>query len=162
VIENPNASVDAIVKYLDEQDSRLSESAVGKRLAELLNSNRIERTIVVRDWTGAGFPFRYRIDVTADMKEIRLGRGGAPKEPQVVDSQKKLCAHVKDVLGRKYSKRLVVLDTTILLGGNADICVTVRAKDPDTVLSFVTEDLRNLGGVEATVTLQEAWTYGEP
>jgi DNA-binding Lrp family transcriptional regulator len=162
LIENPRMTVEAIVKYLDGHQVQLSESAVGKRLAELLNEKRLERMIVVRDWVAAGYPFRYRIDVKADMKELRLGRGGPAKEPQTIDSQKKLCAYIKDVLGRKYHGRLVVLDATILLGQKYDLFITVRAKNPKTILDFVTEDLRILGGVSETLSSQEAWTYGEP
>jgi len=161
VIENPSVTVEGIVKYLDEQDVQLSESAVGKRLAEL-NKSKLERIIVVRDWVAAGYPFRYRIDIKADMRELRLGRGGPAKEPQTIDSQKKLCAYIKDILGRKYHGRLVVLDATILLGQKYDLFITIRARDPKTVLDFVTEDLRILGGVADTLSSQEAWTYGEP
>jgi DNA-binding Lrp family transcriptional regulator len=162
VIENPATTVEGIVKYLDEQGVRLSESAVGKRVAELLNNGILERIIIIRDWVTVGYPFRYRIDVKADMKELRLGRGGPAKEPHAVDSQKKLGAYIKDVLSRKYVGRLVVLEVTILLGQQADLSITVRARDSRTVLNFVTEDLRALGGIEATMTSHEAWTYGEP
>jgi len=162
VIHNPRITVHGIVQRLDEHyKTPMSESAVQKRLAELLSQRRLERVIQVRDWTAADYSFRYRVDLKADMRELRLGRGGPPDDDQPVDSQKKLCHYVKEVLGRRYQGRLVILDVTILLGQQADLSITLRAKDSKAILDFVTEDLRVLGGVEATMTSHEAWTYGE-
>ena len=76
-------------------------------------------------------------------------------------TNKQLCAYIKDVLARRYQGRLVVLDVTILLGQQADISITLRVKEPKTILDFVTEGLRVLGGIEGTMTSQEPRTPGE-
>lgn len=162
-IQNPRTTVQGLVEQLDQQYKLpLSESAVQKRLSDLQSQHRLERAMLVRDWAAVGFPFRYRIDVKANMRELRLGRGGPPDDAQAVDSQKGLCSYIKDVLARRYQDRLVILETVILLGSKYDIAIMLRVKDPKTILDFVTEGLRILGGVGDTMTSHEAWTYGEP
>jgi DNA-binding Lrp family transcriptional regulator len=165
VIQYPKIAVQSLVKYLADAKIKLSESAVQKRFSDLVHQRRLERLTVVRDWVASGYPFRYRIDIKADMRALRDGNGGPPNEGGNIDSQKKLCAYIKDTLGREYRfrGRLVVVEAMILLGqAEADISITVRVKDPKTILEFVTEGLRVLRGVESSIAAHEAWTYGEP
>jgi hypothetical protein len=54
------------------------------------------------------------------------------------------------------------VDVTILLGQAYDLSLVIRARSPKAVFLFVTEGLRVLGGVQETMTYQEAWSYGEP
>jgi DNA-binding Lrp family transcriptional regulator len=164
VIENPRITVQGIMRQLADKQIKLSESSIQKRFSGLLTQKRLERMIVVRDWAASGYPLRYRIDIKANIQELLLGNGGPPNEGIKIDSQKKLCGYIKDNLAReyRYRGRLVVLDAMILLGHKeADISVTVRVKDPKTILEFVTEGLQILRGVKETVASHEAWTYGE-
>lgn len=165
VIQNPKISVQGLVKYLAEAKIRLSESAVQKRFSELVRQKRLERVTVVRDWVASGYPFRYRVDIKANMRALIAGEGGPPNDATRIDTQKRLCEYIVNTLGReyRYRGRLVVLDAVILLGQEkADISIAVRVKDPKTILEFVTEGLRVLGGVESSIAAHEAWTYGEP
>jgi DNA-binding Lrp family transcriptional regulator len=161
IIQNPRATVQGLVQQLEARHIRMSESAIQKRLADLLTEKRLERVMIVRDWVAAGYPLRYRINIKANMRELRLGRGGPPDDTQTIDSQKKLASYIKDVLARRYQDRLVILDVRILLGYDADLSVTLRTKDTKTIFEFVTEGLRVLGGVDSTMTSHEVWTYGE-
>jgi DNA-binding Lrp family transcriptional regulator len=163
VMQNPRISVEAIARQLDEDHSiTLSESTIQKRLAELLTKRVVERCIVVQNWNAAGFPLRYRIDAAADMRQLRIGRGGPLDDKAPISTQKELAVYIKDVLGRRYQNRLIILDVVIVFGrANSDISIIVRAKDPQDVFDFVTGGLRVLGGIVSTMTCQEAWIHGE-
>jgi len=164
VIQNPKVSVEAIAAQLNEDYSiDLSESTIQKRVADLLNDHVLERRIVVQNWNSAGYPFRYRIDAIADTGQLRLGRGGRLDDKTPVRTQQQLAEYIKNILGRQYQDRLVILDVAIVFGGaNADISITMRTREHRDVFEFVTGGLRDLGGIESTMTFQEPWIYGEP
>lgn len=227
VIDNPEATVEQIAQKLP-----FASSTVQKRLAAMLETDRLARVIEVRDWTAAEFPFRYRIDLlinqialrepagggpilpgsidpaiamAAVLKELReakalmvlnsadshgfnkedakaILRAGAttnmsaaleqgdddektapivlPKPIREINSQKRLAWYIKNQLSHvpAFKKRLVCLDVTILLGHQYDMTVTIRARDTDAALDYVTKGLRFLRGVSATMSTVEAWS----
>jgi DNA-binding Lrp family transcriptional regulator len=84
-----------------------------------------------------------------------------PQPEKDIYTQQELASYIKNVLGQSpaYTHQLVVESVTILLGGpDADLSILVRAKEPEIILSFVTDGLRVLGGVQSTTTSQEAWS----
>ena len=157
IIRQPKVTVEQLADELS-----LSPSTIQKHLSELFEGRHIERVIAVRDWAGAGFPLRARVDIRVNMRELKAGRGGLPDDEQKVDSQKKLAQYIAEIVPKQFRGRLVVEDVAILLGHDADLSLTIRVKDQKVVLDFVTEGLRMLGGVDATMTSFESWSYGEP
>jgi DNA-binding Lrp family transcriptional regulator len=155
VVRDAKVTVDQLAEELS-----LTASAIQKRLTALFDGRYIERVIAVRDWAGAGFPFRYRVDVQVNMRELKAGRGGLLDDQQRVDSQKKLGIYIAEIVPKQFRGRIVIEDVAILLG-RADLSVTVRVRDAQTILDFVTDGLRMLGGVEQTVTSFESWAYDE-
>jgi DNA-binding Lrp family transcriptional regulator len=158
IIHNPQATVDGIAEQV-----RMSSTAIQKRLGDLFNDNKLGRAIIVKDWNYAGYPFLYRVDIKANMRLLQLAQGGPPGDgDEQIDSQRKLANYIKDTLAKRYRGRLIVVDVTILLGQAYDLSLVIRARSPKAVFLFVTEGLRVLGGVQETMTYQEAWSYGEP
>ena len=136
-----------------------------------------ERTTII-DWEALGYPFQYRIDVHVDQEALHEPEfygappGEKPHEP--VDSWRRLVQHVmkdlipfveripaaKTISKKKFSKADVILENvTILLGQQANLTVTVRARSQDAVMMFVVDGLRAMRGVKTTSASHEAWPY---
>jgi hypothetical protein len=65
----------------------------------------------------------------------------------------------KTVTKKKFSRNDLILENvTILLGQQADLTVTLRARDQEAVLTFVVDGLRTMRGVRMTSTSHEAWS----
>ena len=176
VIRNPQASVEFITTQVE-----FAASTVQKRLADMLDNERLARIIQVRDWSAAGYPLRYRIDLKVDQVALRQNRGGPdselpepnadeetefvrgplPRPTRPISSQKKLARYIKNQLAQHYRGRLVCLDATILLGQEFDMSLTIRARDTQVILDFVTNGLRVLGGVQSTMSSHEAWSCSD-
>ena len=161
IIRNPQITVESIAEFLG-----IPESTVSKRLADMLRERQLARIIEIRDWTAFGYPLRYRIDIKVNQRELRMGRGGPPEaDAPKIANQKQLATYIKDtlptLLPQEYKGQLIVRDVTILLGQQADLTLVVRAKDYETILEFVTNGLRVLGGVDTTMTSQEAWSCSD-
>src|ERR1017187_3409023 len=154
-----------------------SSSNVLKRIAELVKERILVKRTDVIDWKAVGYPFRYRIDVHVDQDALRIGRSyGAPpgEEPQdPVDNWRRLATYImrellpfvekipasKTVTKKKFSRNDLILENvTILLGQQADLTVTLRARDQEAVLTFVVDGLRTMRGVRMTSTSHEAWS----
>jgi DNA-binding Lrp family transcriptional regulator len=155
LMREPDASVESISVQVG-----FPQSTVQKRLAELLREKFIERIIRVVDWSAAGYPLRYWIDVKLNLRYLQMGQGGRMGDPQKIGSPKKLAAYIMDKLAKDYQD-LIVHDVTMLLGSPADLSVYIRAKNHRVVLDFITNGLRSLGGVDSTQTFHEAWSYTE-
>jgi DNA-binding Lrp family transcriptional regulator len=155
VIRDPRVTVEEIAEQLNQP-----VSTVQKRLADLLRKGQLERMIRIADWAAIGYPLRYRIDVKTDQRQLSIGQGGKSGEPPKIDSQKKLATYIMRTMPKGYSGLLIVQDVTLLFG-QPDLCVTVRARDHQTVFDFVTVGLRLLGGVESTMTFHEVWSCAD-
>jgi DNA-binding Lrp family transcriptional regulator len=153
--------------------TKIPESTVGKRIAYLMETNRVGRVLQVFDWVAIGYPRRYRIDVLVDQRSLSKGEGGpyevlggppkkagqkAENEAAKICTQEQLGTYIKYTLSRKYVGRVAVLDVSILLGHVADLSVIVCAKGRNAIRDFVTNGLRTLGGVQSTSTSEEIWT----
>jgi DNA-binding Lrp family transcriptional regulator len=166
IAQNPRASIPLIAKL-----TGIPESTVGKRLAALMQAHRIGRILQIFNWPAMGYQRRYRIDILVDQRSLTKGEGGLyepppklgekdrPKaETQRIYTQEQLAIYIKYTLGKKYEGRIVVLDVSILLGHAADLTVTVCARGGKSILDFVTNGLRPLGGIQSTSTSEEIWT----
>jgi len=107
-----------------------------------------------------GYPLRYRVDIFVKPANLREGKGGLPEDDAVVDSQKKLAQYIlRRLPARKpFDGKILVEDVRILLGSPADLSATVRAKDTDAILEFVTQGLRMCRAVSQTASCLEAWS----
>jgi len=141
------------------KESNIPESTVQKRLGALIDQGIVERVIRVKDWSAAGYPLRYMIEVEINQPELSIGQGGPHGEQRTIETQEKLAEYIKDALPQKFLGSVIVQDVTILLGReHADLTVTARARDHKAIRDFVTKGLRSLRGVHSTVTAQEAWS----
>lgn len=156
IIRNPDATVEEIAA-----ETNIPGSTVQKRLSDLLKDRVLARQIVVQNWQLAGYSLSYRIDIKINQRVLRSGHGGLEEDGNQINSQKKLASYIRDRLSKRYSNQLIVRDVVILLGQQADLVVSVRAKDHAVILDFVTEALRMCGGVDYTMTSQEAWSCAD-
>ncbi len=183
LIHYPEATVDFISDKLG-----YSPSTVQKRLADLQagNQRRFARVMEIRDWDAAGYPLRYRIDLKVDQIALRAGkdRGGPVNEPDEaedpvgdedgapihlptpankINSQKRLARYIKQQLAvlPTFKDGLLCIDVTILLGQEYDMSISLRARDAEVVLEFVTKGLRFLRGVHSTATSHESWSCAD-
>jgi DNA-binding Lrp family transcriptional regulator len=181
IIGHPEATNDQIATALD-----IPASTFQKRFADLTGKNGcLGRRLVVYDWKTAGFPLQYRIDVVIHQRNLSRAEGGPMyadigRVNTILDSgdalaplpfpiggpnarirtQKQLARYIKDILPThsEFQGKIVVENIAILLGQSADISLTVHAIDTDALLNFVTNGLRALGGIQGTMTSQEAWS----
>lgn len=178
IILYPQASIEFIA-----QRTEIAQSTVQKRMSDMFAAERLARAIEVRDWKAAGYPLRYRIDIKVNQIAFREAQGGGPvqyEEPATgvglededgspiplpkpahsITTQRRLGRYIKTQLARvkHFQGRLVCLDSTILLGQEYDMSLTVRAKDVEIVTDFVTRGLRFLRGVQSTMSSLESWS----
>ena len=156
VMRDSKISVELIARK-----TRIPKPTVDKRLSALLHSGCLERGIRIADWEAAGFPLQYWIDVRVNIRDLQRGRGGLPGDVSRIGSQKKLAAFIAEELVAGYRNDLIVEDVIILLGSPSDLSINIRARDHHSVLRFVTEGLRSLGGIESTMTFHAAWSYSD-
>jgi DNA-binding Lrp family transcriptional regulator len=167
----PHAQHDEIGKAVG-----LSRQRVSSRITRLQKARRLRKGYTV-DLASLGYKYRHRIDVHIDpialRKEITGDHGQthselhdactkwAPgKDPKQVNPQEVLAFYILNYVG-KQNDSFIIEDVTIILGNPADLCVTVRFKDPETVYRFVTENLRTIPGISSTSTCWEAWSCAE-
>lgn len=170
-VTNPEATETEV-----SEATRLNLTKVQRRVSKMIEHQVLVRRTDINDWAALGYPFRHRIDVHVDQEALRDGPDyGAPKDQvpaERVDNWRSLARYVmkdliafvegcsRPVTNKKLSKNdLIVQNVTILLGQQADLSVTVRARTPDAVLSFVVDGLRAMRGVRMTTTSHEAWSY---
>lgn len=152
LIRNPGLAIAALARNVDSHTPTIQ-----KRVAKLLRSGCIRRDIRIIDWLAAGFALRYRIEINVNLRDLYKGHTGP--EGVKIDNHQALARYIATNLPRRDRDRLLVEDVTILLGSKVDLCVTVRARDHQSVFDFITNDLRLLGGIESTQTYHEAWSY---
>jgi len=155
-----------------------SYSTVQDRIQKLKEAAVLGARTDVTNWAILGYPFRYRIDVHVDQEALRKDPyygapyGEKPDKGKEINNWHRLADYIMnelvDYVGRQSKtvaqhqlkpSDLVVQNVTILLGQQADLSVTVRAKHPDAILSFVVDGLRAMMGVRMTSTAHEAWSY---
>jgi DNA-binding Lrp family transcriptional regulator len=129
--------------------SHIPEPTVQRRLSKLLEQGDLKRIIAV-NLSSLGYVLRYRIELALDPQEV------AAKQKSV----KTIAQQIREDLPTqpKFKGRLIVQNVFALMGGSADLAISVRAKNHDVVLNFVLEGLRNIPGVRSTTIVQEAWS----
>ena len=169
LLSNPEAVTIEIASALGKSALGRSEHTVQRRVAKMTEDGVIVQKREINDWAAIGYPFRYRIDVRVDQEALReppsygAPHGEEPREP--VDNWRRLAQYImkdlipyleeipasKTVSKRRFSRDDLLLENvTILLGQETDLSVTVRARTPDAVLSFVVDGLRTMRGVSST------------
>jgi DNA-binding Lrp family transcriptional regulator len=153
-------------------------ATVQHRIEKLKGAAILGKRTDITNWAALGYPFRYRIDVHVDQEALRKAPyfgapfGVEPEKGKEINNWHRLADYIMNDLvsfvGRSpktvtqnklKSSDLVVQNVTILLGQQADLSVTLRAKNPDAILSFVVDGLRAMMGVRMTSTAHEAWSY---
>lgn len=153
---------DPYISYEDlAKVSKLSEDQVG-RLLKILRQNEWLDSKYIVDPVVLGYRLRYRVDVKINPLSLR-GESAKLKGSKLLPNdnpQKILAAYIKDTLAldKRFSDRVMIEDITIVMGDPADLCVTLRVKDHDDILDFVTAGLRETPGIENTMTCLEAWS----
>ena len=157
-----------------------STDTVEKRIQELFSQKILAKRTDIVDWNAVDYRFAYRVDVHLDVEALREAPDyGAPKDErphEPVDNWRRLARYImkdlipfweripvaKTVSGTKFHNDDVILqNVTLLLGQQADLTVTLRARNQDAVLSFVVDGLRAMRGVKMTNTSHEAWSVNE-
>ena len=175
-LRHPEATVEQATEDLASAIGSVStaERRIRKMKADAVLS---ERTTIV-DWGVLGYPFQYRIDVHVDQEALHEAESyGAPpgEEPhEPVDNWRRLVQHImKDLIpfvekipaAKTISKKeflrddVILENVTIMLGQQADLTVTLRARTQDAVMTFVVDGLRAMRGVKTTSASHEAWSY---
>ncbi len=160
--QDPGMTYEVIAKQLTAKPS-----TVEKRVRRLIRREVLKRTVEL-NWQKLGYEFRYRIDILINSEKIRRNKGRSrdtkattrANDARQFDSQEHLAQYIKDRLipaleknhGGAFTANLIVEDVVILLGGSADLSVTLWAKDLHLARLFVTEGLRKLPGVNQTST----------
>ncbi|WP_321478104.1 hypothetical protein [uncultured Paludibaculum sp.] len=154
VHENPMAEHKEIADELE-----LTPAQVKHALDELKQEGHVVGAYLV-DLEFLGYPLRYRVDIFVTPANLRDGKGGLPEDDGQVDSQKKLAQYIlKKLPTRKpFAGKILVEDVRILLGSPADLSATVRARDTEAILEFVTQGLRMCRAISQTASCLEAWS----
>jgi len=178
---------DIAVEQEERREDRRGWSAdnIKKHIQDLTDRKVLDKHVGIMDWEEMGYPFEYRVDVHLDVETLREGPDfGAPKDESTrnsalatnpVDSWHGVAYYImndlikfwervekKTVSGKTFSADdLLLLDVVILLGQQADLTLTLRARDQDAVLSFVVDGLRAMRAVRMTSTSHNAWSYAE-
>jgi DNA-binding Lrp family transcriptional regulator len=151
--------------HISHQDlakaSELSVDQIGRRLTEMRENEWLDLKYIV-DPVVLGYRLRYRVDVKINPLSLR-GESAMLKGSKLLPNdnpQKILAAYIKDTLAEesRFKDRVMIEDITIVMGDPADLCVTLRVKDHDDILDFVTAGLRETPGIENTMTCLEAWS----
>ena len=161
----------------------LSRQRVSSRITALQRGRRLRKGYTV-DLASLGYKYKYRIDIRIDPvalkeaieKDSKLSvaskqwKAGAvpldaPKEApatelEEVNPQEVLAFYVLNEIGKR-SDNMIIEDVAVLLGDPADLCATVRFKDPVNAYHFVTKNLRTIPGINSTSTCWEAWSCAE-
>jgi DNA-binding Lrp family transcriptional regulator len=157
-------------EFGDASQKRIADklSIEEKRLSQILHPLKVKgwiRDERVFEMEAMGFDLRYRIDVKIApvvlAEHIQQYKGETDKG--IDNPQEILVRYIVNKLGVPQDlqgrPRLLVEDAYILLGDDADLSLTVRAKEHSDVFQWVTRRLRGLPGVENTSTCLEAWHY---
>ncbi|MDX2181556.1 MAG: hypothetical protein SFV18_18320 [Bryobacteraceae bacterium] len=187
VIRYPQITVEHIAQLTQIAEStvqkRLADMLADERLARVIEVRdwkaasyplryRIDikiNQIALREPEGGGPPKLIEPETRTEVTPFNPSDDddGAPvvfPEPvRRVSSQKRLGRYIKNQLSRipDFQGRLVCLDATILLGQEYDMSITIRARDTDSVMDFVTKGLRFLRGVSSTMSSLESWSCAD-
>jgi DNA-binding Lrp family transcriptional regulator len=160
-----------ILKWLREDPWMLQEELAGKLGVTSDAAGHRIRALRENDWldtkhvvnlAALGYRLRYRIDVKTNpfilqqsLEKLKSSLSVADQNPQKI-----LAGYIKNKLAAedRFKERVVVEEITITMGDPADLCVTVRVRDHDDILDFVTAGLRATPGVENTSSCLEAWS----
>ena len=175
-MKHPEAPADQAARDLA---SAIGSSSTAERRIRKMKADAIlsERTTII-DWEALGYPFQYRIDVHVDQEALHepefYGAPPGEKPHDPIDNWRRLVQYImkdlipfveripaaKTISKKKFSKDDVILENvTILLGQQADLTVTIRARSQDAVMTFVVDGLRAMRGVRTTNASHEAWSY---
>jgi DNA-binding Lrp family transcriptional regulator len=172
-LKHPEAPAD---RAAHELASAIGSSSTAERRIRKMKADAIlsERTTII-DWEALGYPFQYRIDVHVDQEALHEPESGEkPHEP--VDNWRRLVQYImkelipfleripaaKTISKKRFSKDDVILENvTMLMGQQADLTVTIRARTQDAVMTFVVDGLRGMRGVKTTSASHEAWSYSQ-
>lgn len=153
--ENPSAGLEQI-----SVDTSLSYHQVKHCIDDLRRDELLLDDCRV-DFPFLGYGYRYRIDIFVAPEKLHDGHGGLPEDKdRVVNTQKGLARYILNDLPRRreFHGKVLVEDVRIMLGHPADLSATVRVKDVDAMMEFVTDGLRMCRAVSQTTSCIEAWS----